>query len=89
MSQVTMSVRMDEDVKRLFDAYCAEMGMNASVAVNIFAKAVILHRGIPFEISVDPVELALDEADAEAALSPRPLTHSEVFKKARARVNGV
>lgn len=89
MSQVTLSVRMDEDVKRLFDAYCAEMGMNASVAVNIFAKTVIRQRCIPFTIAADPIEAALDEADAEAARSPRLLTHQEVFSKARARLNGV
>ncbi len=81
MSQVTLSVRMDEDVKRLFDAYCAEMGMNASVAVNIFAKTVIRQRRIPFTIAADPIEAALDEADAEATQSPRLLTHQEVFSK--------
>lgn len=70
MSQVTLSVRMDEEVKRLFDSFCAEVGMNASVAVNIFAKTVIRERRIPFAIAADPIEAALDEADAEAARSP-------------------
>ena len=51
MSQVTLSVRMDEEVKRLFDSFCAEVGMNASVAVNLFAKTVIRERRIPFEIA--------------------------------------
>ena len=71
MSQVTMSVRMDEDVKRLFDAYCAEMGMNASVAVNIFAKAVIRERCIPFTVGVsadpfyDPINQKVLHASIE------------------------
>ena len=51
MSQVTLSVRMDEDVKRQFDKFCGEVGMNASVAVNLFAKTVIRERRIPFEIA--------------------------------------
>ncbi len=89
MAQVTMSVRMDEDVKRLFDAYCAEMGMNASTAVNIFAKAVIRERRIPFTVGVDVFGPALDEADREAASDPRRLTHQEVFSKVRARLNGI
>lgn len=89
MSQVTLSVRMDEEVKRLFDNFCAEVGMNASVAVNIFAKTVIRERRIPFAIAADPIEAALDEADAEAARSPRTLTHEEVFSRARARIDGV
>lgn len=89
MGQTTLSVRMDEEVKRLFDTYCAQMGLNASAAVNIFAKAVIRERRIPFEITVDPIEAALDEADREAAADPRRLTHEEVFSKARARIRGI
>ena len=54
MAQTTLSVRMDDEVKRKFDAFCAEVGMNASVAVNLFAKAVIREHRIPFEISPDP-----------------------------------
>lgn len=54
MAQTTLSVRMDEEVKRKFDAFCAEVGMNASVAVNLFAKTVIREHRIPFEISSDP-----------------------------------
>ena len=51
MAQTTMNVRMDAEVKKQFDALCAEFGMNASVAVNIFAKAVVRERKIPFEIT--------------------------------------
>ena len=54
MAQTTLSVRMDDEVKRKFDAFCAEVGMNASVAINLFAKTVIREHRIPFEISADP-----------------------------------
>ena len=53
MAQTTLSVRMDEQVKKQFDDFCNEVGLNASVAVNIFAKAVLRERRIPFEISVE------------------------------------
>jgi DNA-damage-inducible protein J len=53
MAQTTLSVRMDEQVKKQFDEFCNEVGLNASVAVNIFAKAVLRERKIPFEISVE------------------------------------
>ena len=42
---------MDENLKKQFDAFCADVGMNASVAVNLFAKAVLRERCIPFEIA--------------------------------------
>jgi DNA-damage-inducible protein J len=51
MSQTTLSIRMDEDIKRRFDAFCAEAGLNASVAVNMFARAVLREQKIPFEIT--------------------------------------
>ena len=53
MAQVTLSVRMDEDVKRRFDDFCARVGMNSSVAVNVFAKTVIREQRIPFEIAAE------------------------------------
>ena len=45
-----MTVRMDSRIKASFDALCAEFGMSANTAMNIFAKAVVMYRKIPFEI---------------------------------------
>jgi len=50
----TLNVRIDEDLKSRFDAFCAAVGMNASVAVNLFVKTVVREQRIPFEISTDP-----------------------------------
>ncbi len=52
MAQTTLNIRMDENVKKQFDAFCTEIGMSTSVAINIFVKAVLLERRIPFEIAV-------------------------------------
>ena len=51
MAQTTLSIRMDETIKKRFDAFCAEAGMNATVAVNMFARAVLREKRIPFEIT--------------------------------------
>lgn len=50
MAQATFSIRMDENLKRQFDALCADFGMNATTAFNVFAKAVVREKRIPFEI---------------------------------------
>lgn len=50
MAQATFSVRMDENLKKQFDILCADFGMNATTAFNIFAKAVVREKRIPFEI---------------------------------------
>lgn len=51
MAQATFSVRMDDGLKRQFDALCADFGMNATTAFNIFARAVVREKRIPFEIT--------------------------------------
>lgn len=50
MAQTTLSVRMDADVKRQLDALCADVGMTTSTAINMFAKAFIRERRLPFEV---------------------------------------
>jgi DNA-damage-inducible protein J len=63
MSQATLSIRMDEDIKRRFDFFCADVGMNATVAVNMFARAVLREKRIPFKVaSTDPFYSAKNQA---------------------------
>lgn len=50
MAQTTLSVRMDSDVKRQLDALCADVGMSTSTAINMFAKAFIRERRLPFDV---------------------------------------
>lgn len=51
MAQATISVRIDENDKRDFDTFCSDVGLNTSVAINLFVKAVLRERRIPFDIS--------------------------------------
>jgi DNA-damage-inducible protein J len=51
MSQTTLSIRMDADIKKRFDAFCADAGMKAAVAANIFTRAVLREQRIPFAIT--------------------------------------
>ena len=53
MSQVSMTVRMDSQLKTMFDALCAEFGMSVNTAINVFARTVVQRRCIPFEIRAD------------------------------------
>lgn len=51
MAQTTISIRMDEDLKKQFEAFCSDIGMNMTTAFCVFAKAAVRERKIPFEIS--------------------------------------
>ena len=46
MAQATFSIRMDENLKHEFDLLCADFGMNATTAFNVFAR----ERRIPFDM---------------------------------------
>ena len=54
MAQSILSVRMDENLKKEFDDFCAEVGLNSSVAVNLFVRTVVREKRIPFEITSRP-----------------------------------
>lgn len=51
MALVTLTARVDEKDKASFDAFCSNVGLNVSTAVNLFVKAVLRENRIPFEIT--------------------------------------
>ena len=67
MAQATFSIRMDEGLKRQFDALCRDFGMSASTAFNVFARAVVRQRRIPFEIAASEPEVTREGALAAFA----------------------
>ena len=54
MAQVNVNIRMDEDLKKQFDAFCYDIGMNMTTAFCVFARKAVRERRIPFEVSADP-----------------------------------
>lgn len=51
MAQSIITARVDEKDKASFDAFCSNVGLNTSTAINLFVKAVLRENRIPFEIS--------------------------------------
>jgi len=54
MATTSVTVRMEEGLKKQAEELFEEMGMNMTTAITIFAKTVVRQGKIPFEISVDP-----------------------------------
>ncbi|MBO1927235.1 type II toxin-antitoxin system RelB/DinJ family antitoxin [Thiomicrorhabdus sp. 6S2-11] len=52
-----LTTRIDHDTKIAFNQVCQDMGLTASQAIKLFAKAVINHGGIPFEIKASQPNL--------------------------------
>ena len=51
MGAVNVTIRVDEDTKREFDAFCAGVGMNITTAIHLYMKAVLRNRELPFPIT--------------------------------------
>lgn len=53
MATTSITIRMDENLKKQAEVLFEEMGLNMTTAFTIFAKAVVRQHKIPFEIAVD------------------------------------
>ena len=51
MALSTLSARVDTEDKAEFEEFCADTGMNVTTTINMFIKAVLRERRLPFEIS--------------------------------------
>ncbi|MDO4548181.1 MAG: type II toxin-antitoxin system RelB/DinJ family antitoxin [Clostridia bacterium] len=54
MATTSVTIRMDENLKRQAESLFNEMGMNMTTAITLFTKAAVREGRIPFEIKVDP-----------------------------------
>ena len=60
MRQTATTIRMDADLKAEFDKLCDEFGMSANTAFNIYVKAVVRQRRIPFQIEADSIDEVME-----------------------------
>lgn len=65
MANTNINIRMDTDLKKQFEAFCADMGMTMTTAFNIFARKAVREYRIPFEISGDAPNTETIEAIQE------------------------
>jgi len=55
MKAVNVTVRVDEETKREFDTFCDNVGINITTAFNMFIKATLRTRQLPFTVTdVEP-----------------------------------
>ena len=54
MSNTSMNIRMDIDVKKQAQELFAQFGLDMTTAVNMFLRQSIRQQGIPFTLQLDP-----------------------------------
>ena len=56
MAQATLSMRVDDTLKKKFDSICDDFGFTSTAAITVFMKTVVRERRIPFEIKASTKE---------------------------------
>ena len=64
MASTNINVRTDSDLKNKAEKIFEELGLNMSVAINIFLRQTIRENGIPFSL-----KLEIPNKDTKAALN--------------------
>ncbi len=54
MATTSITIRMDEKLKKQAEIIFEDMGINMTTAITMFTKAVVRQNKIPFEIKADP-----------------------------------
>ncbi|MCI8674508.1 MAG: type II toxin-antitoxin system RelB/DinJ family antitoxin [Lachnospiraceae bacterium] len=54
MATTSITIRMDEKLKKQAEILFEDMGLNMTTAITMFTKAVVRQNKIPFEITADP-----------------------------------
>lgn len=68
MATTSITVRIDEDLKKQVETLFNDMGLNMTTAFTIFAKAVVHQNKIPFEIAADPFYSASNQIHLKKAI---------------------
>lgn len=62
---MSMTISIDDDLKREFSDVCREIGLSPSTAIGVFARAVVRERCIPFTLSAGKRSDAQDAAASD------------------------
>ena len=53
MSKMSMSIRLDSEVKEQVQQVFNNLGMDMTTAINIFLRQAIQYQGLPFDVRLD------------------------------------
>ena len=81
MAQTTLTIRIDEELKKEAETLFDKIGLNMSSAINIFFRQAVGAQAIPFELKVynnyvDMIKESIQQAD-EGKLIPLSIEEIE------------
>ena len=85
MAQTQLNIRVDGDDKRAFEDFCSQVGMNTTVAINMYIKNVIRTNRLPFTVEIDPIysseNIGRLERAAKDARDGKHMSEHELIKE--------
>lgn len=69
MATTSITIRMDENLKKQAELLFEDMGLNMTTAFTLFTKAVVRQNKIPFEIVADPFYSAENQRHLNRAIA--------------------
>lgn len=85
----SMTISVDDNVKRDFSTFCNDVGLSASSLINVFMVTTARERRVPFTISAPASRNEIAELESDIAISRREFAEGkgiparEVFNEMR------
>lgn len=75
--------RTDSQLKEKVERIFSELGLNATAAINIFYKQVLLSHGLPFEVRLPNEETMKAMQEARSGKSKKAKNADDLFRSLR------
>ena len=72
MSSTNLNIRTDKGIKEKADAIYAELGLSMTAAINLFLRASIRAKGIPFDLKLEPNSVTAQAIDEGRRIAHDP-----------------
>ncbi|VPK49729.1 addiction module antitoxin, RelB/DinJ family [Streptococcus pneumoniae] len=87
MSKMSISIRLDSEVKEQAQQVFSNLGMDMTTAINIFLRQAIQYQGLPFDVRLDEnrkLLQALTDLDQNRSMSQSFESVSDLMEDLRA-----
>ncbi|HEU8010896.1 type II toxin-antitoxin system RelB/DinJ family antitoxin [Streptococcus pneumoniae] len=87
MSKMSISIRLDSEVKEQAQQVFSNLGMDMTTAINIFLRQAIQYQGLPFDVRLDEnrkLLQALTDLDQNSNMSQSFESVSDLMEDLRA-----
>ncbi|HEU9410484.1 TPA: type II toxin-antitoxin system RelB/DinJ family antitoxin [Streptococcus pneumoniae] len=87
MSKMSISIRLDSEVKEQAQQVFSNLGMDMTTAINIFLRQAIQYQGLPFDVRLDEnrkLLQALTDLDQNRNMSQSFESVSDLMENLRA-----